>query len=189
MCTTIVVLGACTLFVSSIAYADTIVNGDLKLSGGGDLVFSDGSVQTKAQMQGPAGLISLPYSGSASSATPVFEITNTGTGRAGVFTTTNPANSLASVAGFTVSGTGVYGAASGSGWAGVFKILNAANGNPALYASTIGTGPVASIQSTNTANNSPALNVITNGTGKAGVFTISNPSNNHDEHPIQLILS
>jgi hypothetical protein len=39
----------------SVASANTIISGDLKIRDGGDLVFSDGSVQSKAQVQGPKG--------------------------------------------------------------------------------------------------------------------------------------
>ena len=35
--------------------AETIISGDLNIRDGGDLVFSDGSVQSKAQVQGPKG--------------------------------------------------------------------------------------------------------------------------------------
>lgn len=43
------------LLLVSVAKADTLVKGDLRISGGGDLVFSDGSVQSTAQVGGPAG--------------------------------------------------------------------------------------------------------------------------------------
>lgn len=45
----------CMVVVPSIVLADTIVSGDLKIRDGGDLVFSDGSVQSKAQLVGPKG--------------------------------------------------------------------------------------------------------------------------------------
>ena len=43
------------LLASVAAHADTIINDDLRLLSGGSLVFSDGSVQSKAQVQGPIG--------------------------------------------------------------------------------------------------------------------------------------
>jgi cyclophilin family peptidyl-prolyl cis-trans isomerase len=43
------------LMFSGEVVATTIVSGDLSIRDGGDLVFSDGSVQSKAQVQGPAG--------------------------------------------------------------------------------------------------------------------------------------
>ncbi len=43
------------LFFSGAAFATTIVSGDLSIRDGGDLVFSDGTVQSSAQQQGPAG--------------------------------------------------------------------------------------------------------------------------------------
>ena len=46
---------ACMLTAPSVSVADTIISGDLKLRDGGDVVFSDGSVQSKAQVQGPVG--------------------------------------------------------------------------------------------------------------------------------------
>jgi hypothetical protein len=49
------VLGFCLLMYVSVASADTIISGDLKIRDGGDVVFSDGSVQSKAQVQGPVG--------------------------------------------------------------------------------------------------------------------------------------
>jgi hypothetical protein len=49
------VLIGCLLMSGTIAVADTIVKGDLRIQDGGDLVFSDGSVQSKAQVQGPKG--------------------------------------------------------------------------------------------------------------------------------------
>lgn len=45
----------CFMLVASAANANTIITGDLRLSDGGDLVFSDGSVQSRAQVQGPMG--------------------------------------------------------------------------------------------------------------------------------------
>ena len=43
------------LLVSTVVSAATLVSGDLRITGGGDLVFSDGTVQSKAQIQGPVG--------------------------------------------------------------------------------------------------------------------------------------
>ena len=43
------------LLLVSVANAGTLVKGDLRISDGGDLVFSDGSVQGTAQVRGPAG--------------------------------------------------------------------------------------------------------------------------------------
>jgi hypothetical protein len=45
----------CLLSAVSIANAGTVVKGDLHIQDGGDLVFSDGSVQSKAQVQGATG--------------------------------------------------------------------------------------------------------------------------------------
>ena len=210
-----IIIGCFLLTAFSAAFANTIVKGDLRIQDGGDLVFSDGSVQSKAQVQGPVGPpgpantlsigtvvtgpvaatitgttpsqtlnlwvppIALPYSGSTSSATPVFEITNTGMGRAGVFNTTNPSSNFASLVGSTVAGTAVYGYATGApGWAGVFKIINSTNSNAALYANTTGTGSAAQLQIINPSNNNSALNVSTNGTGSAAHFLINNENNN-----------
>ena len=50
------ILGLCLLISFSNASANTIINGDLKIGDGGELVFSDGSVQSKAQVQGPQGI-------------------------------------------------------------------------------------------------------------------------------------
>ena len=41
----------CMVFASLMVIADTIISGDLKIRDGVDLVFSDGSVQSKAQVQ------------------------------------------------------------------------------------------------------------------------------------------
>jgi hypothetical protein len=43
------------LWLASAANAATVVKGDLQISGGGDLVFSDGSVQSTAQVRGSIG--------------------------------------------------------------------------------------------------------------------------------------
>lgn len=43
------------MFGASIANAGTIIKGDLHIQDGGDLVFSDGSVQSKATVAGPMG--------------------------------------------------------------------------------------------------------------------------------------
>lgn len=49
------VVFAAILSVVPVSNAGTIVKGDLHIQDGGDLVFSDGSVQNKAQVQGPPG--------------------------------------------------------------------------------------------------------------------------------------
>ncbi len=51
----VVLLVCCLLMSVSMASANTIISGDLSIRDGGDLVFSDGSVQSKAQLQGPKG--------------------------------------------------------------------------------------------------------------------------------------
>jgi hypothetical protein len=45
----------CTLVAPSIVNAATVITGDLKIQSGGELVFSDGSAQSKAQVTGPMG--------------------------------------------------------------------------------------------------------------------------------------
>jgi hypothetical protein len=50
-----IIFGCFLLTAFTIANANTIVKGDLRIQDGGDVVFSDGSVQSKAQVQGPAG--------------------------------------------------------------------------------------------------------------------------------------
>ena len=51
-----VIVGLLSSFIfSRVAMADTIISGDLKIHDGGELVFSDGSVQSKAQMVGSKG--------------------------------------------------------------------------------------------------------------------------------------
>ncbi len=57
------------LFYSGEVRATTIVSGDLSIRDGGDLVFSDGSVQSKAQLQGPAGPATTMAMGTVSSGT------------------------------------------------------------------------------------------------------------------------
>ena len=49
------ILLACMLTAPSVSREDTIISGDLKIRDGGDVVFSDGSVQSKAQVAGPKG--------------------------------------------------------------------------------------------------------------------------------------
>jgi len=53
MASFIVAFGA--LVAPSIGNAATVITGDLKIQSGGELVFSDGSVQSKAQVTGPVG--------------------------------------------------------------------------------------------------------------------------------------
>ncbi len=44
------------IIASKKVIADTIISGDLKIRDGGEIFFSDGSVQSKAQIQGPQGV-------------------------------------------------------------------------------------------------------------------------------------
>ena len=52
----------CIVFVAMLAWAscsfadNIIIDGDLRITNGGQLVFPDGSVQTKAELQGPQGV-------------------------------------------------------------------------------------------------------------------------------------
>jgi hypothetical protein len=51
----IVLMVCCTLVHASYVFADTVVDGDLKLTGGGEFIFSDNTHQSTAQVQGPKG--------------------------------------------------------------------------------------------------------------------------------------
>jgi hypothetical protein len=51
----VVLMVCCTLVHALYALADTVVDGDLKLTGGGEFIFSDNTHQATAQVQGPKG--------------------------------------------------------------------------------------------------------------------------------------
>jgi hypothetical protein len=51
----IILMVCCTLFHAPYVLADTVIDGDLKLTGGGELFFPDNSHQATAQVQGPKG--------------------------------------------------------------------------------------------------------------------------------------
>jgi hypothetical protein len=138
-----------------------------------------------------AGSLVLPFSQTASNASTLFDLTNTGTGRAASFTVNNAANtgptleattnsSTSSTAAVYATSTGaataVIGLMQGTGVGGSFGNTNAANLSPALVAFTTGMAPAAQITTfgtsagatvsiTNAANTSIALNASTNGTG------------------------
>jgi hypothetical protein len=127
----------------------------------------------------PGGSLLLPYSGSTGSGSTAFRVTNTGTGEAGAFAITNPANTQ----------TAFWALTAGTGSAGSFEIENSSNSQAALYAGTTGTGSAGHFRKDNTSTPNPALYAETSGPGAAihgytasttgfgGHFKIDNPSN------------
>ena len=136
------------------------------------------------------GTFTLPYSGSASSATSAFSATNSGTGKAieGINSSTTAADGVGvygsavngsgisgkstggnGVMGLSTNGVGVFGS-SDNGLPGLFNISNANNFNDALFASNSGYG-----------NGIVALSTYSNGVlgiandlAGAGLFGINN---------------
>jgi hypothetical protein len=150
------------------------------------------------------GTIPLPINQTANSSGTLFGITQSGTGRNGSFTISNPNNTqVALYAQHSGLGTGgwfrilnpgstapaLYGSTNGSGLAGRFQIFNTSSTSPALYATTDGIGQAFSATSTglgkagefqvsNSGSPSPALAASTRGYGRAGQFQIINSNNN-----------
>jgi hypothetical protein len=89
-------------------------------------------------------------------------IDNATAGTSAIFGTTN------SNLGGAVAPVGVYGESTGTGSLGAaFRVNNAANTFPAVYAETNGTGSAARINALNAASPAPALEVLNAGTGNA----------------------
>ena len=89
-------------------------------------------------------------------------VDNPAAGTSAVFGTTN------SNLGGAVAPVGVYGESTGTGSLGAaFRVNNAANNFPAVYAETNGIGSAARLVSLNAASTAPALVVVNAGTGSA----------------------
>ena len=74
--------------------------------------------------------ITLPYAGTTDTPSTAFSITNTGSGAAGSFEISDPANTVDALSSKTT----------GSGSAGYFEVDNASNDSPALYVKTTADG-------------------------------------------------
>jgi hypothetical protein len=100
-----------------------------------------------------------------------FGITQTGTGRAGMFrinNSSNPSSALdVSSNGSSLLKAALFASSTGRGSAGRFTIANPNNSAAAVEASTTGIGPAGLFQINNTVNSKPALQAQTNGTGSA----------------------
>lgn len=153
------------------------------------LLWSDGGTWT------------MPYnSRSVNSSSTLLNITQVGSGRAGLFQVLNTDSGAEAVYALTRgSGSALFGYTTGTGRAGYFLINNVSNSSPALEVRTNGSGSALFANTTgngyavyaytagnaqagyfviNNANNSlPALHALTIGTGRAGYFQISNSNN------------
>lgn len=147
--------------------------------------------------------LTLPFSDTVSNSLTLFNITQTGTGRAGQFVINNTNNgaealnvvSNGSIRAFSSEATGLGAAGifkisntsstshvmaainNGAGGAGIFQIFNTSNSSDVIHAFTNGTGRVGLFEVQNTASSASALEASTTGTGRAGYFRISNTSN------------
>ena len=134
-----------------------------------------------------ASAISLPYTGTASTSSPIFSLINTGTGEAGYFQINSAANAAVAALQATTNGIGSAGAFSITNNASsAIALSTATNGSGAsLNATTTGTGSAGVFSITNNASSAIALSISTNGsgaslnatttgTGSAGVFSITN---------------
>jgi len=139
-----------------------------------------------------ASKISLPLQINAAISDNLFFITNTGTGRAGLFQVDN-ASSVVSALRATTNGGGaaVSGSTSGTSVAAFFEITNANNTNTALdtktngsgtafVASTTGIGRAGYFEINNANNTSEVLRAKTIGRGQVGIFEINNNTNTNN---------
>jgi hypothetical protein len=149
-----------------------------KISGAGG---AEGNVLTRtagggAAWAAPGGGLTLPFSSTVNNASTLFDITNSGTGSAATFKTTDN----------TSNASGVLIEAAGNGSSLVVQknvaapnaamsILAGANMNTAaLFARTDGTGSAAVLRNYNTSNSADAVVGSTAGTGAAGYFLVNN---------------
>lgn len=104
-----------------------------------------------------------------------LSVLNKGAGIAGYFQVLNPASSSSAVYGTTNSDAGgplappgIYGESTGSGsLGGAFRITNASNPFPTVYAETNGIGSALNLNVINASSSAPALNISHAGTGNA----------------------
>ena len=147
----------------------------------GMLVF-DTDLNTMFVWNGSAWGITL--SGFSSTATTAVTGTNTGTGSAGLFSTTNAANPAYALSVTsntnTVSVDAIHSVMTGTGGAaGGFIINNATNPKPSVYVETNGTGNAGTFRSVGTTNPSAALYAETNSNTNAGYFYAVNATSNY----------
>lgn len=117
------------------------------------------------------GDLSLPFAGSVSSGSEALSITNTGSGRAGLFEIINSGSVKEAMAAVTNgNGDAVKGYSTGLGRAGRFLLVNINNVSPALEATTNGMGPAGLFEINNANNNQAAVHATTSGGGYAGLF-------------------
>jgi hypothetical protein len=106
----------------------------------------------------------LPDNSTTATSSTAFQITNTGTGKAGQFDINNSANGApALTATSNGTGYGLFSLMTGTGRGGYFQINNAANTSYALGGVSNGTGY--------------SVYGLMNGTGRAGYFQITNAAN------------
>jgi hypothetical protein len=101
--------------------------------------------------------LELPFAGSANDSSDAFSVTNSGSGAAAHFATTDPTNSSPTLS--IVS--------EGTGSAAELHVDNIANGANVLTVTTEGTGSAAELHIDNDGSGADALTVTTDGTGRA----------------------
>jgi hypothetical protein len=144
--------------------------------------------------------IPLPDSGSVATSSTAFQITNTGTGKAGQFDISNASNAApALTATSNGTGYGLFSLMTGTGRSGYFQINNTNNSSGALsgvsngkgfgvYGLMTGIGRAGHFEINNSGSSNTALSGTSNGSGyslagfmtgagRAGYFQISNASN------------
>jgi hypothetical protein len=145
----------------------------------------------------PTGSLALPYSNIASSATPLFKVTNSGAASAGEFVVNNAASDVAALHASTNATGGESAAILGetstafaaimakvtgpAGSNGVFASSSSSNQYSfPIYGSNTGAspgGPGGRFEVANAGNTSAGLQAETIGTGSAGEFTVNNKPN------------
>lgn len=105
---------------------------------------------------GGSGALQLPYAGTASSASDLFSVTNSGSG-AGMY-------------GSSVGGYGIYGK-TGGGTAGYFTNINTNNTNPVLSINNLGIGAGIDIVMSNAGNGARGISVDHQGVGPGILVT------------------
>lgn len=163
-------------------------NGEIEITGG--FLLPDGTLLDES---GDLGALSLPFSGSVDSSDPAFEVENTGSGPAGVFTgpvgigTTNPSNPL-TVNGVIESTSGGITLPDGtvldeSGDLSSFGLPFSSSVNAPTIAFDLtqtGGGSVGNFQIANSSSSADVVHAETNGHGSAGNFQIENSSSGAD---------
>lgn len=115
------------------------------VAGNGNISISSDDVNNTITIYGTGGgSLTLPFSGTVSSSSDAFSITQTGAGRAANFEVNNPGNNFAAIRTKTNSNNtiaaGIFSVNEGAGPGGSFQITNSNNTSDALVSETFGSG-------------------------------------------------